>query len=141
MCWQSKKLEARVSNGISVYKIMRPGTLGISAVPPFYYEFSYRRNKINPKVDIIPITSANLELHKITNGYHSYLNAPDIEGENHRYDLYRMEIPKGTIYYVDDENYTVVSENMIMRERLSYNHKMKIPFYAKVIHFFYDLFT
>ena len=141
MCWQSKKLKARVSNGISVYKIMKPETLGISARPPFYDEFSYKRNKINPRVEIVPVTNTNHELYKVTNGYHSYLNIIEIGEENHKYDLYKMEIPKGTIYYVDDENYTVVSENIIMRERLSYNHSMRIPFYARVIHFFYDLFT
>lgn len=140
MCWQSKKLEARVSNGISVYKIMNPEILGISATPQFYDKFSYKRNKINPRVEIAPIAGSD-EVYRITKGYHSFLNAPNIEEEYRKYDVYRMEIPKGTIYYVDDENFTVVSENIIMRERLSYDHKMKIPFYARVIHFFYDLFT
>lgn len=138
MCWTSREFNAKVSDGKIVYKILKPSFLGIFARANVIRKFKYRRNKVNPKVNILPEKTVG-DYYYVYKGYHSYNFRPHVKALCIHEDVYRMEIPKGTIYYEYDDY--IVSESIIMRERVTYNQVDGIPLWIKLIDSIYDFFT
>jgi hypothetical protein len=137
MCWISdeKTIEYHVSNGMYVYKVMTPLTSGISSMSQFE-RFIYKRNKLNEPVEIKASKFVG-EYPAVRKGYHSWSYKPKVFSLDPE-EIYLMYIPKGTIYAKNkwDE---IVSENIVMIDRLTYKQEDKIPIWHKIINKVYDV--
>ena len=123
MCWISRNLTLKSSKKPQfVFKFLIPSTpknVAFSAVE----RYKYMKDKINPKVYLIP--SYNKDgTYTIYEGYHSYVECPKYCGVAH--EIYLMEIPSDTDYYESVETGEIVSSNIIMRRRLTFNGKLKL---------------
>ena len=106
-----------------VFKFLIPDTskgVAISAV----VRYKYIKDKINPNVSLTPLYNEHYGTHAIYEGYHSYVECPKYCGIAH--EIYLMEIPSGTDYYESLETDEIVSSNIIMRRRLTFNGKLKL---------------
>jgi hypothetical protein len=94
---------------------------------PHYTFFEYEWNKPTEKVNLI-ITWGNM----ISEGYHSYKKYKDIPKYDNdsqsppaQFRIYKMIIPKGTIYYENEKEY--VSETITLK---------RLSLYSLIYHIF-----
>lgn len=125
MCFITRSLiKETAKQDIIVYKVLRPVD-DTTARATVFEEFEYIKGQINPKINICPKPFVYGYSLKIDEAYHAYRHIPDLKKYSFYYDVYRIIIPKGTIYYKSDIDDEIASETNIMSERISYNHKFK----------------
>lgn len=107
-----------------VYKVLRPID-DTTARATVFEEFEYVKGQTNPIVNIFPQPLVTREGLIIDEAYHAYIHIPDLKKHSSYTEAYRMIIPKGIIYYKSDIDDEIAAENIIMSERISYNHKFK----------------
>lgn len=143
MCWLSSNLVKKVAkHDLIVYKALQPID-DTSARACVFDKFVYHKDKLNDEVEISPRL---IRFYEINEGYHSYAAIPDFNRLKWSLEVYRMIIPKGTVYYKSDIYDEIVSGNLIMSERISFEHKLKhltlsekIPFILGKIKKFFKL--
>lgn len=144
MCWVSKNYTKKVaSEDKVVYKELIPISFR-KASSPVYKEFTYKVGVLNKRVPICVLDAKGPSLieynYRVDEGYHSYMSPNDAELSSVT-SLYKMIIPKGTVYYESDMYPEIVSENLIMVERITYFEGKSLPFFIKVGNFFAKLLS
>jgi len=125
MCLVSNDLTKEIAKqDMIVYKVLRPID-DTTARATVFEGFEYVKGRTNPRVNISPQPLIRYNCLKIDEAYHAYRHIPDLKKHSSYNDVYRMIIPKGTVYYTSDINDDIASETNIMSERVSYNHKFK----------------
>ena len=117
MCFISDKLNKKVaSHNIIAYKVLVPE--GIFKVSSAILGYPYLKNTKNTKIEIEPKERIHYVIDK---GYHSYMmrETPTTRCG----DIYEVIIPKGTTYYESDLYREYVSENIIIKRRLTYEYE------------------
>lgn len=137
MCWRSKTEPKRLiaDNNIVVYKLLEPGLLihAVSLIAGYVYTLGelYSMPKLNirrycPEEDRFLLSeempSGSVE-YRIYEGFHSYKHLDTVIHEalasgHTSYKAYRCIIPKGAEYYIDEDNYCVVSNQIIIKEMI-----------------------
>lgn len=134
MCWYNEEgtifKHLIAAEDILVYKVIMSGLYSQCR------KFKYERNKLY-KQDI-PLRVEQKGCRFIINrGYHSYsslntacvecytyslLNlSSDIIRQNHHMFIYDCIIPKGSVYYYNSDNHTIVSDQIIIKEKHKFN--------------------
>lgn len=144
MCWVSMNYTKKVaSEDKVVYKELTPVSFR-KASSPVYREFTYTVGVLNKRVPICVLDAKGPSLikynYRVDEGYHSYMSPNDTKLSTLT-SLYKMIIPKGTIYYESDLYPEIVSENLIMVERITYFEGKPLPFFIKVGNLFAKLLS
>ena len=125
MCLISRCLiKETAKQDMIVYKVLR-SIDDTTARATVFEGFEYVKGRTNPRVNISPQRLVTREGLIIDEAYHAYRHIPDLKKYSSYNDVYRIIIPKGTIYYKSDIEDEIASETNIMNERISYNHKFK----------------
>ena len=123
MCFISKNLNKKIAPyDITVYKVLFPKGIFEAKSPVLWY--TYRKYKKNERVIIKPIAD---DWFIIYGGYHSYITVSESRRVNGT-DIYEAVIPAGTVYYESDIHDECVSENIILKRRLTYRSWVESPF-------------
>lgn len=113
MCFQLQNKNSRIriaKEDIVVFKVGR-GKKYFNCLYQFY--FKYKKDKLQKKVELIPLLSWNGSYKYINSGYHSYRNLDNTEDNMFLYSRKKIGIfiiPKGTKYYQNRRE--IVSETI-----------------------------
>lgn len=127
MCWNSEpgKLQKKISEGKIVYKCLTPK--GLFSATSEIYCYTYVWRKLNEEKELRPfLTYPDEKVYTITVGYHSWntLIDSDFWLDNN---YYEMLIPKGAVYYENEDTGEVVSSQIKMMRKIIYpNTKITI---------------
>ena len=125
MCWISDEVKKEIApRDIITYKVLCPID-DKTARAPIYRTYMYTRGKHNPYVTITPEYDEVFGTYIANEGYHSYTEIPDISDLNYGESIYKMIIPKGTVYYKSNKYKVIISSNIIMQCRILFNGKFK----------------
>jgi len=106
-----------------VFKLLTPSNSSEDIAFSAIENYKYIKDKVNPNVPLNPLYDEKYGIYSIYEGYHSYIEFPKYCGFH---DIYLMEIPPGTECCESLENEEIVSSNIIMRRRLTFNGKLKL---------------
>lgn len=137
MCWISNTKPKRLiaDKNIIVYKLMEPGLLihAVSLIAGYVYtlgelysmpKLHVRRYCRDEDRYLLPEETAKHPVeYQIYEGFHSYKHLDTVIHEalasgHTSYKAYRCIIPKGAEYYIDEDNYCVVSNQIIIKEMI-----------------------
>ena len=82
-----------------------------------FYEYEYKRNVVNPKVKLKVRRSKFGAYYQIHEGYHAYTVKNKFNGYLQFLPPFKCIIPKGTKYYIGD-NDDIVAETIIIKRKV-----------------------